>query len=114
MYDKEKLIRYLVKNNENNANLVDEIVNCLKRADKISKAVQLRQSDIDAIKKRHKVELESAENHYNDIIDRCVHEITTFHGDPSGGRDTSIECDICGKEITKQMLASRKNLEDCP
>lgn len=31
--------------------------------------------------------------------DKCKHEKTTYHSDPSGNNDSYTECDVCGKEV---------------
>lgn len=30
---------------------------------------------------------------------QCDHPSTTYHGDPAGGSDSFMECDVCGAEV---------------
>ena len=34
-----------------------------------------------------------------EVRKQCKHRQTTYHPDPSGGRDSSRTCDVCGAEL---------------
>jgi hypothetical protein len=47
------------------------------------------------MKLRHHDEEKALRVKLRKIQDTCTHQVTTYHGDPSGGSDSSHTCDIC-------------------
>lgn len=54
---------------------------------------------IEKIKLHCLQDIQKVEHQIQTIQDQCKHESQTYHPDPSGGRDSMTQCNICGKEL---------------
>lgn len=66
---------------------------------KIEEEVDVVMSLMEDEEERHEAALVELDNKLQAIRKRCGHEAKTYHGDPSGGRDSCHTCDICGAEL---------------
>lgn len=57
------------------------------------------QIKIESVEKEFKAEMHLLKIEKEKIQSSCDHTLLSYHGDPSGGRDSYMECDICGKHL---------------
>lgn len=83
----------------------DDLVGFLRDVDNEAEATKakIRQLDqeTEEEKQRHKEAMRAIGQKYADVSASCNHYQTTYYPDPSGNNDSSITCDICGKEVTR-------------
>ena len=60
---------------------------------------QLLQTETNAVYEASREKLANIEKQRQQMQKDCHHELTTYHADPSGGRDSHTSCDICGGEV---------------
>jgi hypothetical protein len=53
----------------------------------------------EVMEKNYQSDLRQLDIELKQIQDKCPHKETTYYGDPSGGSDSSTECNWCGKEL---------------
>ena len=94
----QKLIENYVQKNGSDK-LSDYISSILEEEKTLQLDIQCYCKNSNDEEKRHDVRLKQLRNTLYDIQLRCPHDSQTYHSDPSGGSDSSYECDLCGKEI---------------
>jgi len=89
------LIKKLKVGRENSTVLIAELEHC----DKTIRNIDKIRTELSREYGEHNKKINELSKKLSDEQLQCSHPLTTYHGDPSGGSDSSTFCDICGKEI---------------
>lgn len=71
----------------------------LNRINGIVQLLAFHKSKIKKVEDDARERIKKIEHDMQTIRDGCKHESQTYHPDPSGGRDSTTICNICGKEL---------------
>jgi len=82
------IAKKLTKNDQVSLATLDKIESILTK-------VSICQDNITKAKIRHQKEMGELKLSLEKVQKTCGHEVNTYHGDPSGGSDSSHTCDIC-------------------
>ena len=93
----EKLFSTLMQNNAT----PKEVAAKLALYVRIQQDLLLCRTDLAKEIDRHKQAIEIINSRIIHIRKMCDHPDTTYSSDPSGGSDSSNECNICGKEVRR-------------
>ena len=96
MYKTEELIRALGKVGITD---VGEIAEEVDLCEDIRRRVLQNRKLCREEEKRHEENLDELRSQLWDIWIDCPHHLTTYTPDASGNNDSSVDCDICGKEL---------------
>jgi hypothetical protein len=66
------------------------------KAEKVGDAIIALRRRREDEARRHAAAVKEIEAAVADCQRVCVHDHTTFHGDPAGGSDSHTTCDLCG------------------
>lgn len=104
MSDKRRdLIAKVLATNTDEHSTDDEraaaIADALAIQDDIRKRLRRVRDERSDIEAEYKADLIRLDQERDEIRRSCPHFTSTYHGDPSGGRDSWTECDDCGAEL---------------
>ena len=78
--------------------LSEHIVELLGLEKEIRSAVSLLMVEQETEVRRRDEFSQNMRKRWADVQDKCPHWEHTYHGDPSGGRDSFEECNLCKKQ----------------
>lgn len=78
---------------------VDILAENIEKANDIScKVTRINREIHDAIIKYENV-MKKLNNDLRSVQSKCIHQVTSFHCDPSGNGDSEYQCSICNKYL---------------
>jgi hypothetical protein len=94
----DKVIKYVLMSNSS----ADEKFNLLDKFSRARSRTLERQKKVERIQKESATKIAEL---LKEVI--CDHEITEYHGDPSGGSDSEEQCLICGVWVDEKRRKVR-------
>lgn len=71
----------------------------LERIQEIKNSLRNLQKELEKNAKEYLEKNKAVTQKINDVRSICKHEVTHYHSDPAGGRDSYYECTICGATV---------------
>lgn len=97
---KKETIRDLVKAYKGD-DLAGFLHDAFANISKTKAKIRELQKDEQTEAERHKLALSEISKLRRDVRNECLHYESTYTPDASGNNDSSIDCDICGKTLTR-------------
>lgn len=79
--------------------LAPEAYDKIAAADKIAKAVEGVNREIEVEHSRHRKAVAALKQKLEEVHNTCTHSATKYRPDASGNNDSSTECLICGADL---------------